>query len=128
MENANNQKYDIEEVISYLTGERNLRLKDLENKAETNRGFFNSWRKSTKPARRKELAAILVNGFPEHFPDGKMIKDAPQNDADIQTRYIAALEKHVASLEKEVAHLRDANETHLAEIREVLTRIEKGIS
>jgi hypothetical protein len=69
---------DIENLIEYMKG-KGVSIQAIVDKINIDRNYFNSWRKSTKKARRDELKELIMKAFPEETKNveaGMVAKEA----------------------------------------------------
>lgn len=87
----------VEQVIKHLEKQK-ISINRIIEKLEVDRGFFYSWRKSTKTKRRNEMAEKIIELFQEHFQEGW---EDDQPEVSDQEKYIALLEQTVEDLRRD---------------------------
>ena len=107
---------DVETIIEFLKAEKGVKLNEMMAKLGVDRGGFLSWRRSSNPGRRKEMAKLLKEHYAEHFTG----EETRPDEAGYQEKYVKLLEKNLDEITKERDQLKK-------EVKELLETIKKAL-
>jgi hypothetical protein len=92
---------DLEATIEFLQRKQRVSIQTVIARLELNRGYFNSWRRSTKPERREDLEKMIKKAFPEYFTEEGVEKVRESSE------YVKLLERTIEELRGERDILRE---------------------
>lgn len=98
---------ELEDVLNHVTGPMRKKLADVMRDMGLERGTFQSWRRSSDPNRKRELAVKIMEMYPEAFQDESVWA---KTETTPTTKYTETLERFVAQLQRENDLLRKQNE------------------
>jgi len=104
---------ELEDVLNHITGPMRMKLADVMRDMGLERGAFQSWRRSSDPRKRQELAKKIVALYPGEFPEGDVpgAKNSEEEEKSLMKRMIQLLEKLLEKAEAENRELREEIET-----------------
>lgn len=121
---------DIEANLNHLTNKKGITIVEIREKLGLDHGAFYSWRRSTKKARREELAEQIFNAFKADFEDLENEDNQEENTNSSQTerKYIKLLEKNIAEIREDRDKMREENERLMTEVVEEMKNIKAQLN
>ncbi len=122
---------DIEENLNHLTNKKGITIVEIRERLGLDHGAFYSWRRSTKKARREELAEQIFNAFKEDFEkdwENESNPEATKTDNQVEKKYIKLLEKNIEEIREDRDKMREENEKLLGQLVEEMKDIKAQLN
>lgn len=114
---------ELEEVIEHLTERNRMKIKDIWERLNLERSSFQSWRRSSFPSKRAELAEAIMKAFPGEFQEEDVAKIKVKGSTNMEKKIVALMEKTIDELRADRDRLKEENENRLREIERTIREI-----